>query len=218
MERSRRTTAIARVTGGLNVTSNWVLGEIERGAALDAGEAAARARALGLAEADPRDDLSGRDAARKLAVLASAVIGEPVDCDLEVEGIERVTRADVALARERGYRLRPIARIDLAGGVARGFSAPALVRADDPLAHVAGDASCVRLEGDPIGRVDLAGPGAGAVPTAASLVDDLIAAAEGPPRFFPRPRPHPALDVAPLRRIALASGRLYRVLGEGGAR
>ena len=218
IERSLLSTAISRITGVLNATSNCVLSDLARGGSFAAS--VERARAAGFAERDASDDLSGRDAARKLALLARAAAGRPVECRFEVEGIEDVTREDVALAAARLWRIRPIARAAIEGGVARGFVAPALVPIGDPLALLEGAENGVRIEGDTIGSVFFSGPGGGPTPTAASLVDDLIAAAtEGHPLPVERkaalPRGAARADEPP-RRERLASGRAYRVLETGG--
>lgn len=214
IERSLQTTAISRITGVLNATSNFVLSDLARGGSFAAS--VERARAAGFAERDASDDLSGRDAARKLALLARAAAGRPVECRFEVEGIEDVTREDVALAAARLCRIRPIARAVIGGGTARGFVAPALVPIGDPLALLGGAENGVRLEGDTVGSVFFSGPGAGPGPTAASLVDDLIAASLAPPTPAERKAAPARGEASPPRRERLVSACAYRVLETGG--
>ena len=64
---------VRKVEGVLNGTSNFVLDRLAEGNPLD--EAVEEARRLGYAEADPTDDLSGKDAARKLALIARSAFG-----------------------------------------------------------------------------------------------------------------------------------------------
>ncbi len=183
-ERSLQTIAPARVEAILNGTSNFVLTRIEEGGAT-LETALAEARGRGLAEADSDLDVSGTDAARKLLILVRAAVRRPVVLSLEVEGIAGVRAADADRARRIGHRLKPLACAEIAPsspGLARGFVAPALVPEDDPLASIAGALNGVRIEGDPVGEVTFAGPGAGPTATAASIVDDLLAVAAGSPR------------------------------------
>src|SRR5262249_61155221 len=75
------------VLGIVNVTTNFVLTQMEAGA--DYGEALAEAQALGYAEADPTEDVSGADAAAKLAILGTVAFGSRVQLeDVSYEGIE----------------------------------------------------------------------------------------------------------------------------------
>jgi len=178
LERALLTTNVARVTAILNATSLVVLGGIARGASL--AEALADAQARGFAEADASLDLSGLDAAQKLTVLVRALCGRTLPwTGIEVEGIERVRSVDAARARAIGGRLRPIACADLAAERPRGWVAPAFVPDGHPLAHVEGGGNGVLLEGDTLEGLFLSGPGAGALPTAASILDDLLAVARG---------------------------------------
>src|SRR5712691_653871 len=61
-------TNVHRVLGIVNGTTNFILTEMERGASFD--EALAEAQRRGFAEADPSDDITGADAAAKMAILA----------------------------------------------------------------------------------------------------------------------------------------------------
>ncbi len=178
LERALLTTNVARVTAILNATSLVVLGGIARGATL--ASALADAQARGFAEADASLDLSGLDAAQKLTVLVRALCGRTLPWTaLEVEGIERVRAADAGRARELGGRLRPVACADLSVNRPRGWVAPAFVPDGHPLAYVEGGGNGVLLEGDTLEDLFLSGPGAGALPTAASILDDLLAVARG---------------------------------------
>ncbi|MCG3135546.1 MAG: Homoserine dehydrogenase [Planctomycetes bacterium] len=178
LERSLRTTRIASVAAVLNGTSNFVLSRIARGATF--ASALDEARRLGLAEADSSLDVRGSDAAHKLRVLSLALSGRELAArELDVRGIEGVRTADCARAAALGRRLRPVAWARLDGGSPHGWVAPAAVPETHSLASVEGAHSGVLLRGDTVEDVFLAGPGAGPVPTAASIVDDLVAIALG---------------------------------------
>jgi len=82
---------VHRVLGIVNGTTNFVLTRMEQGATYD--EALAEAQELGFAEADPTEDVSGKDAAAKMAILARLAFNAAVGLDqVSYEGIERLTR------------------------------------------------------------------------------------------------------------------------------
>lgn len=200
LERSLRTTDVTAVTAILNGTSNFVLDRLARPGASIAS-ALDEARRLGLAEPDATADLSGADAARKLRVLALALTGRELRAArVDVEGITSIRPEDVARAAALGFRVKQVAVARLGGPDPRGFVAPVAVDAEHPLARIAGADNGVLLEADtaaspasPIGALFLSGPGAGPAPTAASLLDDVLAVALDTPRDGGRPlRSEPA--------------------------
>jgi homoserine dehydrogenase len=168
-----------RVYGILNGTCNYILTTM-RESGREFGEVLAEAQKLGYAEADPSFDIDGVDAAHKLAVLASAAFGRPVDFDgVYVEGIRHVSRLDIDFAEELGYRIKllGIARRTEEGLEQRVH--PCMVRRDTPIAQVEGVFNAVVAEGDFVGRVVLQGRGAGAFPTASAVAADLVDIAAG---------------------------------------
>ena len=106
--------------------------------------------------------------------------GTRVDVDgMAVEGIERVSLADIEHAAELGYRIK---LLGVAQQTAAGLEArmqPCLVRAASPLGQLEGVTNMVVLEGDFVGRIVLSGPGAGEGPTASAIVGDVIDIARG---------------------------------------
>src|SRR5438132_3063839 len=98
-------TNVHRVLGIVNGTTNFVLTEMEAGKTYE--EALAEAQRLGFAEADPTEDVSGKDAAAKMAILGTVAFGSRVTLDdVSYEGLERVSPADVAAAREMDMVVR----------------------------------------------------------------------------------------------------------------
>src|SRR4051794_25430305 len=93
-QRCLRGNTLLRIEGILNSTTNFVLGEMERGASL--AEAVKGAQRLGIAEADPANDLEGWDAAVKVSALANVLL----DADLPPEAVERESLS--AITPERG--------------------------------------------------------------------------------------------------------------------
>ncbi len=170
---------ITRVMGVLNGTCNYILTRMEADDAPYA-QVLEAAQRLGYAEADPAFDVGGIDAAQKLALLAATAFGVRVDFDgITVEGIERVSLADIEHAAELGYRIKllGVARATPAGLEAR--MQPCLVPAASPIGQLEGVTNMVVLEGDFVGRIVMSGPGAGEGPTASAIVGDVIDIARG---------------------------------------
>lgn len=170
---------VKRVYGILNGTCNYILTKMEdEGRAFD--DVLKEAQAAGYAEADPSFDIGGIDAAHKVALLASLAFGTEVSFDdVYVEGIEDIELADLVTAAELGFRIKLL-------GVATRTSSgieqrvhPAMVPLHSAIAEVGGVTNCVAIEGDFVGDVMLVGPGAGAGPTASSVVADIIDIARG---------------------------------------
>lgn len=178
---------IDRVHGIVNGTTNFVLSEMTRTGASYA-DVLADAQELGFAEADPTDDVSGRDAAAKMAIIARLAFGARVTLDeIQHEGIERVTPEDIAYARDLGLSLKLVGsaeRID--GGLAVRVY-PAFLYANHPLASVGGSFNAVTIESPAITEITLSGPGAGGSQTASAVLGDVISAMIPPPSTVPPP-------------------------------
>jgi homoserine dehydrogenase len=199
---------IRRVAGILNGTCNYILTTMrERGR--EFADVLADAQKLGYAEADPSFDIDGVDAAHKLAILAALAFGRPINfADVHVEGIRTISALDQSFARELGYRIKllGIARQTEAGIESRVH--PCMIPEGAPLARVDGVYNAVVVEGDFSGRVMLEGRGAGAGPTASSVVSDLIDLARG--RATPVWGAHSRhLTQAPSVPIAAHTGAYY---------
>ncbi|HEY7002966.1 MAG TPA: homoserine dehydrogenase [Gaiellaceae bacterium] len=166
-------TNVHRVLGIVNGTTNFILTEMEKGASYD--EALAEAQSRGFAEADPTDDVSGADAAAKMAILATVAFGSRVTlADVEYEGIQGVALEDVAAADEMGMAVRLVGAASLVDGRLDVRVHPALVDRHHPLASVEGAFNAVMLQGDAIREITLEGPGAGGIETASAVVADMV--------------------------------------------
>jgi homoserine dehydrogenase len=164
---------VHRVLGIVNGTTNFVLTRMETGD--DYGEALAEAQALGYAEADPTEDVSGADAAAKLAILATVAFGSRVQLeDVLYEGIDGVRLEHVRAAREFGAVVRLVGSAGLFDGAVDVRVQPSLVDMHHPLASVEGAFNAVVLQGDAIREITLEGPGAGGIETASAVVADLV--------------------------------------------
>lgn len=163
--------SIESISGVLNGTTNYVLCRMDEG--LELPDAMARAQELGFAEADPTLDLSGEDAAQKLAILAQLAFDAPVRRTV-VRGVGGLTCADVLRAREHGRVVRLVAEARKTAGGVELEVAPRLLPATDALARVVDEQNAVVIRGRAVGEVCLSGRGAGSLPTAAAVLSDVV--------------------------------------------
>lgn len=169
---------IASLSGIINGTSNYVLTRM-RQAGLSFDAAVKEAQQKGYAEADPTLDVGGGDAAHKLVVLSMLAFGAHLDgVHVSTEGIDTVEGIDSAFAERFGFVVKQLGIAKLKG---EGPDAPlelrvhpALVAKDAPLANINGVLNAVAIEGIALGPCLLSGRGAGDLPTAVSVVADLV--------------------------------------------
>lgn len=164
---------IHRVAGILNGTCNFLTTEmLASGRPYDL--VLEEAQRLGYAEADPTLDVSGMDAAHKIAILSAMAFSADLDfSQVEVDGVEGIDLIDLTMADRLGYRIKLIAEGVLTGGNVVCRVAPMALRVSHPLAAVNGSLNTVRIEGEPLGAVTLTGPGAGPGPTASAVMGDI---------------------------------------------
>ena len=170
---------VRQVFGILNGTCNYILTKMgDEGR--DFAEVLAEAQALGFAEADPTFDVGGFDAAHKLALLTSLAFGTEVDLDsVYIEGIEHITLADIRNAADLGYKIKLLAVArETADGIEQRVH-PTLVPFGSPIADVDGVFNAVAVKADYAGDLMLEGRGAGAHPTASSVLSDIADIARG---------------------------------------
>lgn len=162
------------VAGIINGTGNFILSQMTFAGA-DFGEALAEAQELGYAEADPTFDVDGIDAAHKLAILGSIAFGMPLSFGgVYTEGIRHITLDDIGYAAEMGYRIKHLGIARRNDGQVELRVHPTLVSEKALLANVEGEKNAVMAYGDAVGPTVYYGAGAGAGPTASSVVADLI--------------------------------------------
>ncbi len=170
---------ITAIRGVVNGTCNFILDRLDkRRCTLD--EALAEAQRLGFAEPDPSADITGRDSAEKLCVLAhEARWGWINPGEVPTVGIETITAEDVQCARRRHCVIRLVAEAqrDEHGAVSLRVG-PTFVPRSHPLASASGCENAFEIEAINAGTIHLRGPGAGARPTASAVISDLLAVAE----------------------------------------
>jgi homoserine dehydrogenase len=165
---------VESLTGIVNGTTNFILSAMA-GEGASYADALRRAQELGYAEADPTLDVSGMDAAQKLCLLASLAFSARVAPEsILVEGITRLTPADIAYGREAGYVLKLLARARRAPEGLDVRVHPAFIPAASPLADVSSAFNAVLLQSAALGASLYSGRGAGALPTGSAVVSDII--------------------------------------------
>jgi homoserine dehydrogenase len=191
---------VRRVYGILNGTCNYILTKMqdEHRAFADVLK---EAQEKGYAEADPTFDIGGFDTAHKLALLTSLAFGTRVAFDqIDVEGIEAVSQADIEAAEDLGYRIKLLGVALLTESGIEQRVHPAMVPQHSAIAEVSGVTNCVAIDGDSVGNLLLVGPGAGAGPTASAVMADILDIARG---ATPYPFRVPAAKLRPYRRAKL---------------
>lgn len=169
---------IESVCGIINGTTNFILSEM-RDKGLDFSTALAQAQGLGYAEADPTFDIEGVDAAHKLTIMSAIAFGIPVQFDkAHIEGISKLEAVDIKYAEQLGYRIKllGITRRTVIDGV-EGIELrvhPTLIPAKRLIANVEGAMNAVLVQADAVGATLYYGKGAGAEPTASSVIADLV--------------------------------------------
>lgn len=174
MYSSLNSNRIEEIIGIMNGTTNYILSNMtETGMSYE--DALKGAQEKGYAEADPTNDVSGYDAARKIAILATLGFHSAVTFnDVNVEGIEKIAQEDIQHATEMGYviKLLAIARQDRDGITLNVH--PSFIRKGHPLANVGGAYNAVYVRGNCVGDIMMYGQGAGSLPTASAVVSDVM--------------------------------------------
>lgn len=168
---------IEEVMGIINGTTNYMLTKMTLEGS-DFAEILAEAQAKGYAEADPTADVEGLDAARKLAILASIAFNTRLTYkDVYVEGITKISKEDIAYAKELNRVIKLLAVAKQANGTVEVRVHPAMVPISHPLASVNDVFNAIFVKGDAVGETMFYGRGAGELPTASAVAGDIMDAA-----------------------------------------
>ena len=165
------------ILGIVNGTSNFVLTRM-REKRLSFHEALVEAKHHGYAERNPSLDIDGLDASHKLAILTLLGFGVPVrQEDIHVEGISKISQADIQYADELGYCIKPLAIAKRVDHELEVRVHPTLLAKTHLLANVNGVYNAIYIHGDMVGSELFYGRGAGQSPAASSVVSDIADAA-----------------------------------------
>jgi homoserine dehydrogenase len=165
---------ISAIEGIVNGTANYILSKMSD-ENCDFQTALQEAQEKGYAEADPTFDIEGIDSAHKIAILTRLAYGAPISLDeITVQGITSITPEDIECAREFGYRIKLLAISKFEGNSIDVRVHPAMIRVDHPMANVNGVLNAIRVCDDLMEENILVGHGAGALPTGAAVVGDVM--------------------------------------------
>jgi len=185
--------------GILNGTCNYILTEMTTGGKTY-DQALAEAQAAGFAEADPTMDVSGADAAQKLAILASLAFGVKIGGgDVPTIGVDGLDLKDIGFGDELGYDVKLLATAERWPGEQWVNAAvqPCFIKKDELLAQVGGAYNALSVHGHAVGHTLYYGQGAGQMPTASAVVSDLLGVVSGwVPAAFSNLRLTPDLNPA----------------------
>ncbi len=164
-----------------------------------------KAQELGYAEADAANDIEGRDAAYKLAILATVAFHAVVRPeDIYCQGISRLCEVDFRYAKELGYEIKLLAIAKKRDGAVEARVHPVFIPMEFLLAKVDGVYNAVQIEGDLVGKLIFYGRGAGAQPTASAIISDVIdtgrAICAGE-KGGARPRPPQPMVIRPISEL-----------------
>ena len=213
------------LTGILNGTCNDILCRMDLDGAAYA-DALAAAQAAGYAEADPSGDVEGRDAADKLALLIRFAFGAWLDVTAirrappaldgdGAPGITGVTEALLRIARREGLVFRLVAHAERgSSGTIAAWVMPAAVPMASGLGRTDRVDNRLDLEGQPVGRVAISGPGAGGPATSSAVLGDLLAIARGEGSTWRGLPPAPAVQQQPVDHLGPA--RRWLIAGPRG--
>jgi len=166
---------ITKIMGIVNGTTNYILTKMsQEGASYH--DVLKEAQDLGYAESDPTSDVEGLDAARKMAILGTLGFRTNVELhDVSVQGIAGVSKEDIAFAKRLGYEVKLLGIAECQNEEFHISVQPTMIRAGHPIASVNGVFNAVYVYGEAVGETMFYGAGAGAMPTATSIVADLVA-------------------------------------------
>lgn len=166
---------ITKIMGIVNGTTNFILTKMSQEGA-SYGEVLKEAQELGYAEADPTSDVEGLDAARKMTILGTLGFRSDIKLDdVVVKGISDVSREDMLYAKRLGYEVKLLGIAERKDGYISIGVQPTMVKNTHPIASVNGVFNAVYVYGEAVGETMFYGPGAGELPTATSVVADLVA-------------------------------------------
>jgi homoserine dehydrogenase len=168
---------ISAIQAILNGTTNYILTRMAQ-EGLDFAATLKQAQELGYAEADPANDIEGRDTAYKLVILSNLAFQTKfVPQDVYCEGISSIASRDFLYAREFGYAIKLLAIAKRDGDKVEMRVHPVFIPQNSQLAKVDGVYNAVEVETDLAGKLVFYGEGAGSLRAASAVVADVLAIA-----------------------------------------
>ena len=204
LRRSLSANRISEIYGIVNGTTNYILSKMTNDRR-EFEDVLAEAQKKGFAEADPKNDIEGYDASYKASILASVAFGADVKWeDIRFEGIAAISLEDIKYAGEIGYVIKLLAIAKNENGVMDIRVHPTLIPANHPLAAVNDEYNAIFVKGNAIGSSMFYGEGAGARPTASSIIADIIEICDGGAKAY-----YPVLSKTKIKSLDEVSTRYY---------
>lgn len=171
---------LEEILGIVNGTTNYILTGMSR-EGLSFEEALKKAMELGYAEANPSSDITGEDAACKLAILSSIAFKESITLpSISYKGISSIQLVDLEMSHDLGYAIKLIAYARKSKEGLTLYVGPYLLHQSHPLAKIEGVTNGLTLKNTIFGDLFFSGPGAGMYPTAHSILSDILQIAKSP--------------------------------------
>lgn len=199
------------ILGIVNGTSNFILSQMSLNN-IEFGKALKEAQKKGYAEKDPSLDVDGVDCAHKTILLAYLCFGKMVSMqDVFIEGISRVSLADVNYAKELGLEIKLLAIIKKNKDKLDVRVHPTMINQSHLLASVSGVNNAIYVSSDLAGNLLFYGPGAGQMSAASAVVSDLVAMTQDIKAGLFRPTLNITEDrsITGLSKIDEVAGRYY---------
>lgn len=171
---------LLEVKGILNGSSNYILSRV-----FDHGElyadALRKAQQLGFAESDPTFDIEGYDSLFKLVIITVHALGVYVDpADVFTYGISTIHDSDIRYAREKNVKIKLVAQVvKVSDERFTMFVMPEFVNPSKYIYSVDDEYNGVVIRGECYDRQFMFGKGAGSLPTASSILSDVMARLHG---------------------------------------
>jgi len=164
---------ISKISGMLNGTSNFILSNMQEGGEFKSTLELAQKE--GYAEPDPTFDIEGMDAAHKIGILSSIAYGTSLPPEeFHVEGITKIEKSDFNHAKDMGYTIKHLAVARINEEYIELRAHPALIDLNSHLANLKGVRNGIEINTDLVGKIHIAGSGAGQESTASGLISDLV--------------------------------------------
>ena len=165
---------ISKIYGILNGTCNYILTKMSRDKR-DFKDVLKDAQKKGFAELDPTFDIQGIDAAHKISILSSLAFNIQIDFKgTYIEGISKIDASDFIYAKELRYSIKLLAIAEKKGSQVEQRVHPCFVKQDSDISKVDNELNAIVVNDNVIGFNIFEGPGAGAGPTGASVMSDLM--------------------------------------------
>ncbi len=202
LQRLKRLGTVNEVCGIMNGTTNYILSVMQK-RGYDYESVLHDAQSFGYAEADPTADIEGLDIQRKLLLSANIAFDASLtEQQVPAAGIAGVTREDIAGFNELGYVCKLYATAKrVADGAVLAVVEPTLFKAETLEASVPANYNLITAVSQYAGRQSFFGEGAGRLPTAAAVVQDLLDLCEKKQGFYTQiAQPMPSNNMCEERR------------------